>query len=76
MVVIRPSAIPKPSLSSTCTTGARQFVVQEALDTMMIRAVVEMVVHAHHHGEILFLAGAEIITFFAPASMALPFRHR
>jgi len=32
MVVISPFSTPTPSLSMTCTSGARQFVVQEALE--------------------------------------------
>ena len=33
-VVIKPSANPNPSLITVCTTGAKQFVVQLAFDTM------------------------------------------
>ena len=48
--------MPKPSLSSTCTTGARQFVVQEALEMMLCFGEVELVVvHAHHEGDVLAL---------------------
>ena len=56
MVVINPSAMPKPSLSSTCTTGARQLVVQEALETMWwLAAIVEVIVDAHHDSEVFAL---------------------
>src|SRR6185369_2727580 len=34
-VVMRPSATPKPSFRMTWTTGARQFVVHDALETML-----------------------------------------
>src|SRR3990170_4031639 len=34
-VVISPSSMPNPSFSSTCTSGARQLVVQEALEMML-----------------------------------------
>merc|ERR1719305_434051 len=33
MVVINPFSMPIPDLRMTCTRGAKQFVVQEALDT-------------------------------------------
>ena len=60
--------MPKPSLSSTCTTGARQLVVQLALEMMWCLAgVVLLVVDAHDDGDVLALAGAEMMTFFAPA---------
>merc|ERR1719446_477778 len=32
MVVIKPFSIPSPSLRMTCTRGAKQFVVHEALE--------------------------------------------
>ncbi len=61
--------MPMPSLSSTCTTGARQLVVQEAFETMWCLA-----------GSYSFsltpmssvftspLPGAEMMTFLAPAA--------
>ena len=61
--------MPMPSFSSTCTTGARQLVVQDALDTMWCLA-----------GSYSFsltpmssvftspLPGAEMMTFLAPAA--------
>ena len=50
--------MPKPSLSSTWTTGARQFVVQLALETMLCLAGSYLpVVHAHDDGVVLALAG-------------------
>ena len=60
--------MPKPSLSSTCTTGARQFVVQLALEMMLCflgsylswLTPITTVMSSP-------LAGAEMITFFAPA---------
>src|ERR1019366_2424738 len=39
MVVIKPVSMPKPSLIKTWTSGARQLVVQEALETMWSLAV-------------------------------------
>ena len=48
--------MPKPSLSSTWTTGARQFVVQLALEMMWCFAgVVLLVVDAHDDGDVLAL---------------------
>src|SRR5690242_1909936 len=67
-VVIRPSATPKPSLRRTWTTGARQFVVQDAFETMWCFAgsylssltPITIVMSSP-------LAGAEMMTFLAPA---------
>src|ERR1700690_468319 len=62
--------MPNPSLSSTCTSGARQFVVQEALETMWFLAgsylpsFTPMTTVRQSP-----LAGAEMMTFFAPAVM-------
>ena len=54
-MVIRPCSMPKASLS-TLATGARQLVVQEALEMMWcLFAVVVVVVHAHDDGEVLVL---------------------
>ena len=69
MVVIKPSSMPKPSFNRTWTTGARQLVVQLALEMMLCLAgsylpsltPSTMVMSS-------FLAGAEMMTFFAPAS--------
>ena len=48
--------MPKPSLSRTCTTGARQLVVQLALEMMWCLAgVVLLVVDAHDDGDVLAL---------------------
>ena len=68
--------MPKPSFSSTCTTGARQFVVQLAFEMMWCLAgsyfswftPITTVMSS-------FFAGAEMMTFFAPASM-WPLRFR
>ena len=62
--------MPKPSFSSTWTTGARQLVVQLALEMMLCLAgsyfswltPMTMVMSS-------FLPGAEMITFLAPALM-------
>src|SRR6185369_7201490 len=69
MVVIWPFLMPHPSLS-TLATGARQLVVQDAFDTMWCLAwsyfswfTPITVVRSSP------LAGAEMITFFAPAVM-------
>ena len=68
-MVMRPDSIPMPSFKRTWTRGARQLVVQEALDTIKcLVAVVFLFVDAHddglHHHS---LAGAEMMTFLAPA---------
>src|SRR6476659_8649029 len=68
MVVIRPLTMPKLS-SSTLAIGATQFVVQEALDKMWCASgsyassltPITIVMSSS-------LAGAEMMTFFAPAS--------
>src|SRR5688572_27244354 len=68
-VVIWPFTMPKVSFR-TLATGARQFVVHDALDTMWWVLAsylswftpITMVMSS-------FLAGAEMITFFAPAAM-------
>ena len=65
-----PSATPKPSFSNTCTTGARQFVVHDAFEITWCLAAsylssltpITMVMSSP-------FAGAEMITFFAPAWM-------
>src|SRR4051812_4439979 len=69
IVVIWPFLMPHVSFS-TLATGARQLVVQDALDTMWCLAAsyfswltpITMVMSSP-------LAGAEMITFFAPAVM-------
>ena len=66
---MRPVSIPMPSFSSTCTTGARQLVVQDAFETMWCFAgsyspsltPISRVFTSP-------LPGAEMITFFAPAA--------
>jgi len=59
--------MPKPSFNSTCTSGARQFVVAGGIgDNAMLGRVVFVVIHAHHDGDVFVLGGAEIMTFFAP----------
>ena len=60
--------MPKPSLSKTWTTGARQFVVQLALEMIVCFAasyfswLTPMTIVMSS-----FFAGAEMMTFFAPA---------
>jgi len=75
IVVIRPVSIPKPSLRITWTTGARQFVVQLALDrtwcfagsySSLLTPMTKVLTGLDSSFD---LPGAEIITFFAPASM-------
>ena len=52
-VVIRPRTTPKLS-SRTLATGARQLVVQDPFgDHVVLGRVVEVVVHPHHHGQVL-----------------------
>mmetsp|Transcript_24278 Transcript_24278/g.50345 ORF Transcript_24278/g.50345 Transcript_24278/m.50345 type:complete len:202 (-) Transcript_24278:26-631(-) len=70
MVVIRPFSIPMPSFSSTWTTGARQLVVQEALDTTLWFALSysEWFTPTTKVFKSPF-PGAEMMTFLAPASM-------
>ena len=61
--------MPKPSFRITCTTGARQLVVQEAFETMLCLAEtysfsltpITRVLTSP-------LPGAEMMTFFAPAA--------
>src|SRR5258706_12570967 len=67
-VVMRPSATPKPSFRITGTTGARQFVVQDAFDTMWcllasyLRSLKSITTVMSSP-----FAGAEMMTFLAPA---------
>ena len=64
-----PSVRPNPSFSNTCTTGARQLVVQLALETMLCLPAsyfswltpMTTVMSSP-------LAGAEMMTFLAPAA--------
>ena len=66
---MRPVSIPTPSFRRTCTTGARQFVVQDAFETMWCFAgsyspsltPISSVFTSP-------LPGAEMMTFFAPAA--------
>ena len=65
-VVISPSTIPNLSLI-TFVRGAKQFVVQDALDTTVISFVYFSRLTPHTNvGVSLSFAGAEITTFFAP----------
>ena len=65
-VVIRPSLMPKASWR-TLATGARQLVVQEALETKSMLVVIGCVVHAHdeHRGIVLGRGGEKDL--FGPA---------
>src|SRR6185436_15543066 len=69
-VVIRPSATPKPYLRTTWTTGARQFVVHDALETMLCLAGSYLSSLAPMTTVMSSpLAGAAMMTFLAPAVM-------
>src|SRR6516225_2762125 len=71
MVVIDPFWIPKLSYS-TLTTGARQLVVHEALETML--CFLGSYISSFTPSTIVtssFLAGAEIMTFFTVPRMCL-----
>ena len=60
--------MPKPSLSSTCTTGARQFVVQLAFEMMWCFAASYLSLFTPMTTVMSSpFAGAEMMTFFAPA---------
>src|SRR5258706_4946612 len=70
MVVINPSSTPRPSFNNTWTTGARQLVVQLALETVwcldgsyFVWFTPSTIVMSSP------LAGAVMSTFFAPAVM-------
>jgi len=69
MVVMRPSSMPKPSFRSTWTSGARQFVVQEALEMIECfeRSRFESLTPMTSVMSSPF-AGAEMMTFLAPAA--------
>ena len=68
-VLIRPSTTPKLSLI-TFTSGARQLVVQDALETTSISLVyLSSFTPTTKVGVSLSFAGAEITTFLAPALM-------
>jgi hypothetical protein len=68
MVHISPVTMPKVSWT-TLTAGARQLVVQEGVgDDVVFRGIVEPVVDPEHDGDVLLLAGEEMMTFLAPAS--------
>mmetsp|Transcript_27197 Transcript_27197/g.50951 ORF Transcript_27197/g.50951 Transcript_27197/m.50951 type:complete len:246 (+) Transcript_27197:134-871(+) len=70
MVVMRPFSIPMPSFRSTWQIGARQLVVQEALDTTWWVALSYSVWFTPHTKVFREpLPGAEMMTFSAPASM-------
>ena len=68
MVVMKPLSTPKAS-SNTFTIGAKQLVVQDAL--LMIVSVPSRMLSLTPKTTVLQspVAGAEITTFFAPASM-------
>src|SRR5258706_81579 len=69
MVVIRPCSMPKAS-SSTLTSGARQFVVQEALEMILSSGLsVSWLTPITIMASISSLAGTVRITLPAPASM-------
>ena len=69
IVVIHPLRMPKRSWM-TLASGARQFVVHDAFEMMLVlRRVVAVVVDAQHERDIGALGGAVTMTFFAPASM-------
>ena len=70
MVVIKPCSTPKAS-SNTLTIGARQLVVQLAFDKIVS---VPSITSSLTPKTIVLtspVAGAEITTFFAPASMCI-----
>ena len=68
-MVMVPATIPNVSFS-TLATGARQFVVQEALEMMLCFCrVVGVVVHAEHKCGVRSVAGAEMMTFFTEPRM-------
>ena len=66
-VDMRPFTMPNFSLS-TFATGARQLVVQEALETICCPAYV-LAFTPHTNIGVSSLEGADITTYFAPASM-------
>src|SRR5690606_1192571 len=68
-VVIKPSSIPKLS-SNIFAIGAKQLVVQDALDTILSEAFTSLwLTPMTNIGASLL--GAEITTFLAPASMCV-----
>src|SRR5690606_39290872 len=68
IVLIKPSTIPKLSLS-TLASGAKQLVVQDALDTMVWSAFSSLWFTPITNVGVSSFAGADITTFFAPASI-------
>ena len=67
-VVIRPSLRPKPSFRITCTSGARQLVVHDAL--LMMWCLLRSILSSLTPSTTVMsspLAGAVISTFLAPA---------
>ena len=66
-VVIRPSVMPQLSFS-TLAMGARQLVVQEALDTKFMSVVYLSRLTPHTNMGVSSLEGADMMTFLAPAS--------
>merc|ERR1719235_1726373 len=70
IVVMRPFSIPTPSFRSTWHNGAKQFVVQEALETMFMVALSYSVWLTPMTNVLSApLPGAEMMTLLAPASM-------
>ena len=65
-VVIRPSVMPQLSFS-TLAMGARQLVVQEALDTKSMSVVYLSRLTPHTNMGVSSLEGADMTTFLAPA---------
>ena len=65
MVVINPFSISKFSFS-VCTTGAKQFVVQDAAEIIWSSLVISFSFTPNTIVLSAFLHGADTITFFAP----------
>ena len=58
--------------SKTIATGAKQFVVQDPLDIILCSFFKSLLLTPCTTVKSTSFAGAEIITFFAPASICLP----
>ena len=69
MVVIIPTSSPMPSFKITCTTGARQLVVQDALEIIVCSGFSSLSLTPITTVFTSPLPGAVKITFFAPASI-------
>ena len=70
-MVIYPYSIPK-LFSKTIATGAKQFVVQDPLEITLYSFFKYLLFTPWTTVKSTSLAGAEIITFFPPASICLP----